>query len=356
MIMQGVIMKRIHDLMQEPDIPPESFFSMIDTGMSGIRAIAVIIAALDLHIFDLLNKPQTISDLARKSGTDPATLAPFCEALVAMGLLRFSLNRYRVTPLASTYLDAASPFSQVHYLRKNSRMIGDIWNRLPEIIRSGPVMYPAGEFFPGISLRAMADNAVCGRLQATIQPIISLPQFSEFRKMIDLGSGHGLYAIALTQQHPYLTAYVMDLPPVIPIVEEYITAYRAERVYPITGDFFEDSIGKDYDIIFSSSNPSGKSMDLLPEIASALNHSGVFINVQSDREEHRDPLLALEWQLWTLNGGSKGADRYTKEQSFLSEAYRHALEEQGLRITRILDIPDNYHKNTMVKMMIAEKS
>lgn len=348
-------MKRIQDLMQEPDISPESFFCMIDTGMTGVRAIAVIMAALDLYIFDLLKKPLTIPELARMSGADPAILAPFCDTLVAMNLLSICGNQYQDTPIAATYLDAGSPFSQIHYLRKNARMIEDIWNRLPELIRSGPVTYPAGQFFPGISLRAMADNAVCGRLQATIRPIISLPRFLTYRRMIDLGGGHGLYAIALTQQHPHLTAYVMDLPPVIPVVEEYITAYRAKRVHTIPGNFFEESIGRNYDMIFSSSNPSGKSIDLLPEIASALNHSGVFINVQSDRDEYRDPLLALEWQLWTLNGGSKGADRYTKEQPFLSEAYRHALEEQGLRITQTLDIPDNYHKNTMVKMMIAEK-
>jgi hypothetical protein len=350
-----VIMKRIQELMQEPDIPPESFFGMIDTGMTGTRAIAVIMAAIELHIFDLLKKPMTIPELALITRADSATLVTFCDTLVAMDLLRRSGTRYHDTPLASTYLDAASAFSQVHYLQKNARMIEDIWNRLPDVIRSGPVAYAAGEFFPGISLRAMADNAVCGRLQATIHAIVSLPRFPWYRRMIDLGGGHGLYAIALTQQHPGLEAYVMDLPPVIPLLQEYIMAFQADRVHAIPGNFFEDPIGRDYDIIFSSSNPSGKSIDLLPEIASSLHEGGVFINVQSDRDEHRDPLLALEWQLWTLNGDTKGADHYTKEQSFLSEEYRRALEEQGLRIMQILDIPDNYHKNTMVKMMIAEK-
>jgi hypothetical protein len=348
-------MKRIHDLMQEPDIPPESFFSLIDDGMTGIRAVAVIMAALELDIPGLAKKPMTIPELARITKSDSATLTPFCDTLVAMNILIRSGDRYQVTPLASTYLDTASPFSQVHYLRKNARMIEDIWSRLPDVIRTGPVMYTAREFFPKISLRAMADNAVCGRLQATIRPIITLPQFSGYRRMIDLGGGHGLYAIALTQQHPRLWASVMDLPPVIPLVEEYIRAYHAERVHTIPGNFFTDPIGTDYDIVFSSSNPSGKSIDLVREIATSLNPGGVFINIQSDRDEHRDPLLALEWQLWTLNGGSKGADRYTKEQPFLSEAYRQALEEQGLWITRILDIPDNYHENTTVKMMIAEK-
>jgi hypothetical protein len=350
-----VIMKRIHDLMKEPDIPPEPFFSMIDTGMTGTRAIAVIMAALDLNIFDLLEKPMTIPKLALVTMADSATLAPFCDALVAMDLLRHDRNRYHNSPLASTYLCTASPFSQVHYLRKNARMIEDIWNRLPEVIRSGPVAYAAGEFFPGISLRAMADNAICGRLQATIRPIIALPRFSCYRRMIDLGGGHGLYAIALSQVHPRLEAYVMDLPPVMPLVEEYIRAYHADRVHAIPGNFFKDPIGREYDIVFSSSNPSGKSIDLLPEIASSIRREGVFINVQSERDEHRDPLLALEWQLWTLDGGTKGAEHYTKEQPFLSEAYRRALEEQGLQIMQILDIPDNYHKNMMVKMMIATK-
>jgi hypothetical protein len=234
-------------------------------------------------------------------------------------------------------------------------MIRDIWRRLPEVIRSGPVSFPAASFFPRISLRAMADNALCGRLQATIRPIIALPRFFRFRRMIDLGGGHGLYAIALTQCHPELHADVMDLPPVIPVLEEYISAYHAGRVHPMPGNFFVDPIGSGYDMVFSSSNPSGKSIDLIPRIAAALQDKGVFVNVQSDREGHRDPLLGLEWQLWTLGEESKGEERYTKEQPFLSGAYCNALEQGGLRMIKILDIPDNYHKGTTVTMMIAEK-
>ena len=37
--------------------------------------------------------------------------------------------------------------------------------------------------------------------------------------MIDLGGGHGLYAIALAALNPALEAYVFDLPLVIPTNE-----------------------------------------------------------------------------------------------------------------------------------------
>jgi hypothetical protein len=346
---------QIPDLMKEPDVPPERFFNMIDAGMDGTRAISVMMAALELNLFEYLNTSRTVPELAVLSGTDTTALGPVCQVLVSMDLLEQEGERYRNTQMASTFLDSASPFSQVHYLRKNETMIRDIWRRLPEVIRSGPVSFPAASFFPRISLRAMADNALCGRLQATIRPIIALPRFFRFRRMIDLGGGHGLYAIALTQCHPELHADVMDLPPVIPVLEEYISAYHAGRVHPMPGNFFVDPIGNGYAMVFSSSNPSGKSIDLIPRIAAALQDKGVFVNVQSDREGHRDPLLGLEWQLWTLGEESKGEERYTKEQPFLSGAYCNALEQGGLRMIKILDIPDNYHKGTTVTMMIAEK-
>lgn len=348
-------MERHMDLMQEPEIPPESFFPLIDSGMNGLRTIALLLAAVELKVFEHLKEPTSTPALSRAIGIDPSLAGPLCNALISLGLIRRTGRRYRNTPLSDTYLTGDSPFSQVNYIRKNARMAEDIWLQLPAILRNGPVSYESGEFFSAITLRAMAENACCGRLQATIRAITEIPRFRRFRRMIDLGGGHGLYAIALAQQNPGLEAYVMDLPSVIPLTEEYISRYHADRVHTIPGNFFKVSFGRAYDIIFSSSNPSGKSIEMIPKMASALNRWGVFVNVQSEEDERRDSLLELEWHLWTLNGRSKGKDHYTREQPFLPPPYRDALRENDLYIIRLVDIVDNYHKNTTVKMMIAEK-
>ena len=58
----------------------------------------------------------------------------------------------------------------------------------------------------------MAANALTGRLQDVTKAVSSLPEFSAFRSMIDLGGGHGLYAMALARLNPELHAIVFDLP------------------------------------------------------------------------------------------------------------------------------------------------
>ena len=48
-----------------------------------------------------------------------------------------------------------------------------------------------------------------------INIISELPEFKEARKLLDLGGGHGLYAITFTKSNPNLGAYVFDFPDVV---------------------------------------------------------------------------------------------------------------------------------------------
>ena len=75
----------------------------------------------------------------------------------------------------------------------------------------------------------MAQNTICGRLQEVVRKVTSLPSFFKMKKMIDLGGGHGLYAIALACHDPDLNATVFDLPGVIPLAEEYIKKKETRR-------------------------------------------------------------------------------------------------------------------------------
>ncbi len=263
---------------------PGIFFSLIDSGMRGLIEISTIRAGIRIGIFRELEQSRLLPDLSRSLGIRKELLEPFCTLLCSMGLLREEGGFYRNSGLTSTYLSDGSPYSQIHYLEKTSRMVEDIWEQLPGVLRQGPVSYEREEFFDALVLPSMAENALTGRLQRTVHAIFALPGFSSFRKMTDLGGGHGLYAIALAEMNPSLEAIVFDLPGIVPLAEEYIRRYNAGRVSTLAGDFFRDDIGAGYDLIFSSSNPSGKSIELLDKITVALNPGGYFVNVQSDDE------------------------------------------------------------------------
>ncbi|MBP1929892.1 hypothetical protein J2741_002488 [Methanolinea mesophila] len=343
------------ELWNEPPIPPGPFFSLVDTGMHGVMIISAIRAGIETGVFRELEQPRALPDLSRATGIREEFLVPYCAVLSTLGLLREEEGLYQNSPLASTYLFEGSPYSQISYLEKTSRMVEDLWEGLPGILRDGPVSYMREDFYDRLILPSMAENSLTGRLQRTVRAIAALPGFSSFRKMIDLGGGHGLYAIALARENPFLEAIIFDLPGVTPLADEYIRCYHAARVRTVSGDFFKDEIGEGYDLIFSSSNPSGKSIGILDKIRSALNEGGYFVNVQSDDEGHRDAYSALEWQLWTIGNRPKGKGTFTKEQPFLTPEYRDALASHGLDIISEQKVRDDYHPHATVTLIIAQK-
>ncbi len=339
----------------EPPVDPGLLFEKLDADIRGFREFSLISAAVELGIFDICATPVTTQELVSHISCDLEMCGLLCESLVMQGLLTEHEGHFSDTGVASTYLTKNSPYSQVHYIRQLARMGQDLWTPLAHIIRNGPKQYDKENFFREHSLPAMAENAISGRLQAVMRVIINLPDFSRVRRVLDLGGGHGLYAIAIGMQHPGIDAWVFDLPHVVTLAERYITQYNAGNVHLIPGDFFIDSFGEGYDLIISSSNPSGKAIELLPKISGALNSGGYFVNIQSPGGFPKDPLQSLEYKLWTFQGVNKLHGGFTKEQAFMTPEYREALKENSLTIIHELDIRDHYHKDTYVRMVTARK-
>lgn len=344
------------DFLQEPEVPPEQFFSLVDNGMHGLIRFTAIHAAGVLGLFDQLEgRSCTVPDLAASLGIDEQCLSRLLSVLRDTGLVAGEGETYVNTPLASIFLVSASPYCQKGHLHKNAVFLREIWATLPERLVHGPLVFDSEVFFRDLSLLAMAENALAGRLQRTIREVIAMPEFATAERMLDLGGGHGLYAVALAAQNPRLSAYVFDLAHIAPLAGDTIRKYHAARVSTLPGNFFNDDLGSGYDLIFSSSNPSGKSTALLPRIAAALNSGGLFVNVQSDDDGDDDPYHALEWQLWTLGSAEKGTGYYARGQPFMTREYRGALGAAGFEVVRERQIRDDYHRDSTVRMVIAKK-
>ncbi len=345
---------RYDSLLREPPMEPAVFFSTLEEMTRGAWTLHAVIAAVELHLFDHVAEPVTIADLAEKIGAESRILAPLCQLLAASGFLCHEGEEYTTNKLSSTFLVSSSPWSQVNFVRKEGVMTRELWSRLADIVIQGPVKYSSEEFFGDIVLASMAENALCGRLQETVRAVEKIPGFPDFRRMIDLGGGHGLYAIAFAGLNEDLEAYVFDLPYVTMRTEEYIKRYHADRVHVIPGNFFSDDFGTGYDLVFSSSNPSGKSIDMLPKIAGSLREGGYFVTEQPAEEGKADPLMKLEWQLWEIDSMEKPACK-TKPEAFPGKEYLSALEENGFEIVGTRLIEDKFRKGYLVAMVIAVK-
>ncbi|MGB9929282.1 MAG: methyltransferase [Methanosarcina sp.] len=370
------------DLLQMPEVEYSRFFKIIDSSIQGLREYRLITTALDLEVFEALKDPLPAYALAEKLGCDPLLMPYFCEALYRIGLLdRFeegtsenleskeakielqnqdkdqidsrveskaqSINnqgktgdhKYLISELTATYLLKNSPFPQKHYLAERLRNV-ELWTRLPQIMREGPEIFDKGPFF-GEVIQCMAESAKCGTLQETIRVVLENVDFTKIRKMLDLGGGHGLYAIAFAKQNRDLKVFVFDLPPVTEKTKQFIEKYDASNVNVIPGDFFKDEIGKNYDLIFSSFNPGGKVPSLVPKITEALNPGGIFITRQVPEEKmESNPLFNLDWNLWTFEDVKKGSTSYTFENSVPFSEYIEMLENYGLKVLNVLDMKD----------------
>lgn len=327
----------VPDLLAVPEDTGTAPLAFLDPALAGLRQYHAVTAALDLGLFELLEKPMTAAECAERLGCREDLTELLCEALASMGLLEREGDCFHTGRAARSYLVEHSPFCQQHAIAFQRRLAG-LWEDLPSILKNGPVTYDRGDMFRNVIIPSMAENCRCGLLQNVTGLVAGLPEFLSAKRLLDLGGGHGLYAIALCRKNPGLEATVFDLPPVVDATSSFIARYAADRVSVMPGDFFTDPIGSGYDIVFSSSNPGGKVPTFIPKIAAALNDGGIYINKQGIDEGRPDPWLSLEWNLWAFAGVKKEAKRYTFNNSVPLEEYNRRLTEHGLSVIRTIPV------------------
>jgi hypothetical protein len=345
---------RFFILPPEPD--PDAFYNRVNCMASEANKFFALLAAVNLHLFDHLTVPVTGKDLTRHyPGSDQ--IPELLQVLCACGFVNEKDGGFVNTPQADVFLACASPYSQEEYIKKLRSKTHELWLRLPDIIETGPVFYDKKEFFLRMTLPSMAANALTGRLQQVVRTILELPGLPDTPRMLDLGGGHGIYAIALARLCPGMTCTVFDLPEVINAAKDSVAQYGlGDRVTTLAGDFFRDSFGSGYDIILSSSTPCGKRTEMIPRITDALNFGGYFVNVQGgDAERERDCIQELEGRMWRFSDEPEWRTRGGKPRPFLSDHYLESLQKSGMELVSIDRVPDPFRQDDAVTMLVSRK-
>ena len=321
------------------DIKP--VYDMLNNCAEGFKKYCILLTAVEIGLFDRLVTPQTIKDISHELKTDLNIMSNVCEALKMMGLVFEKSGLYQNTEISNLFLRTESALMQ-HNVLKNLQFGFSLWENLVKILKNGPITLSEEKFFANNLIHSLAEEALCGELQRTVSIIAGFPEFKNAKRLLDLGGGHGLYAAAFAKINPDLMAYVYDFPGVIDDTRKYIEKYEADRVEVISGNFFTDDIGKEYDVIFFSSNPGGKNPQILPKIYESLKKKGLFINKHcfySEDEGSKNILLDIEWNLTTFEGVQKGNKVYTFKGDLFYEEYVELLEKY-FSIINIIDSPD----------------
>lgn len=272
----------------------------------------LLLAAVELGIFDLLSDPVPAGDIARALAAHLGNTRAFLDALVSCGYLEKRNGRYRNNKTADAFLKKNSPTYLGDFIANASQMMLGGLDDLPDLIKKGPKPQPQDQGDTGMQWAKIADPmtrySLCGKAQQMAGIMSRLPEFAAFRTMLDLGGSTGAYAMAMIEAHPDMVAVIFDQPAVLDVARTTIAQFECQdRIRLMGGDVSHDSIGGGYDFIWTSATLNFFRTDLdrvMNQIYAALNPGGVFACLQDGlKEERTQPkAVVLPMLAWALTG------------------------------------------------------
>ena len=338
--------------MNIPELKPQIDAKLIDEMAKGYQAAQVLYTAIDYNIFTLLEKPKTAKEVSDEIGTDFEITNKFLDALAALKLISEGDGKYSNTSLARTFLVKDSPFYQGNLVNVYA-MAYDAWSKLDQALKAGVIPQNPDEkknVFDKTFILSMAEANVRGPLHRIVKKIEDIPEFKNAKKLLDLGGGHGLHAIAFAQINPDLEAIVFDLPPVVEVTKEFISQYgMEERVKVMAGDFDKDDFGKGYDVIFVSHSLFYHTKETIHEplekIYEALNEGGILISNHWLLDDGKGSSTLALWELWLSVLGYP-------HHVYTAKEFVDLLKEKNFSDTQVIDITTPEDPSTIV---IAKK-
>jgi precorrin-6B methylase 2 len=294
-------------------------------------------AAVKLDVFTRIGREgMSAGTLARSLAGDLDGMERLLNALAAMGLLRKKGEAFFNTPAGLRYLHIDSP-DYIGWMILHHHHLVDPWRRLDEAVLSGS---PTGAPARGVSdkwreafLKGMHTNA---RLQAP--SVVKAVDFTQKRRLLDLGGGPGTYAIEFCRSNPGLTAVVFDLPQSKPVAEENIRrAGLEERIVFQGGDFHEDPVEGEFDAAWLSHILHGEGPEdcrrIIRMAASALTSGGTlliheFILDNTRTAPEFPALFSLNMRVNTPSGRAYAEEELTR---MMGEAGASGIERLDFR-------------------------
>ncbi|MEW6658947.1 MAG: methyltransferase [Thermodesulfobacteriota bacterium] len=225
----------------------------------GFQAAKMLMAAVDLAVFDFLEEPRRADAAASWLKADDRATGIFLNGLAALGLLVKEADRFRNSGIASRYLVQGKDDYRGAIIKHMEHTWDRGWNDLQNTVIVGR----PGEADPEKWLDAKPERDekevrafICGMdaIARDLAPQVTAAlDLKNVSRLLDLGGGPATYAMAFARSNPQLRATVFDLPRPITIAREQIARQGLEdRIQTLAGNFLEDDIGRGYDFIWVS--------------------------------------------------------------------------------------------------------
>jgi len=267
-----------------------------------------------LDLFDLLkDRSLAAKEVARHLRSERRGIEVLLDALVALGLLRKRGEAYSLVPGTAPYLTAAGEHSILPMVQHQANCMRN-WVQLAKVVKTGrpadklpSVRGPQGDAaaFIGAMHSISAPNA--DEVIGAIRPL-------KFDHLLDIGGASGTWIMAFLRACPSARATLFDLPHVIPMARQRLTAAGlAERVQLVPGDFTQDAFPPGADLTWISAivhqNSREQNRILFTKVFQALSPGGRIAIRDILMEENRtEPtagaLFAINMLTATPGGGT----------------------------------------------------
>ncbi len=323
------------DAPQKNASPSTQLMQLLWPGAVAVQAIHV---AAKLGLADLVAAgPKTgvkLSEATRMNGT---SLARLLRALTSLGIFAEDTSgRYCQTPLSEA-LRADHPES----IRPLARMLGArfIWEPvgwLEESIRTGQAAFErlhSAPFFRHLAEHpedAAVFNAAMSSMPSYIAGIVEAYDFSKFRRIVDVGGGHGALLAAILEANPQTHGVLQDLPLVVAGASALRREGIADRCELVAGDIFDGVPGGGdayllKGVIHDWNDEAA--VEILRSCRRAIRSDGTLLLLETVLTGSDDPARALmDLLMMVLTGGRERTER----------EFRALLQDASFSLTRVI--------------------
>ena len=306
------------------------------------RAVYVI---AKLGIPDLLKSgPKPAAELAAATKMHAPSLYRVLRALASVGVVSSQGEQFALTPLSETLVTDApgslrwftvSELGQEHY---------PAWGNLMHSVQTGEIAFD--QFF-GVDIwtyfqqnpedAAVFNDSMTGVTAAANEEIMTKYDFSGFKKVVDIGGGHGGLITSILKKNSHVRGVLFDAPQVIEGARPKIEAAGlADRCETVSGDFFKSvPAGGDAYVMkwIIHDWDDQKAITILRNCRNEMKPNGKLILVDCVVPETNEPHFSkfIDLNMLVMTGGKER----TKEE------FEQLLADAGFKLLRVIptDVP-----------------
>jgi len=329
-------------------------FASLAQMSGGFQTSRIIMTAVELKVFDTLEKSGHSSGLAAKQvaselSCDTRATGLLLNSLVALQLLAKKDGLFSLTETSREFLVTSSPSYYGHMIGFDAGGWND-WGKLTESVRTGKSARKPNMFQddPDLTERFIMGMHSIVSARGDAKAIANSIDMSGWKTLLDIGSGPGTYPLEFLKANPSMKATIMDLPGTIVVTRKVVANYDVkDRITLVEGDYNTDPLPTGFDAVFMSnivhSEPTEQNEALMKKVFDALNPGGVAIIKDHILEEDATaPTFGALFSMVML--------LFTRGRSYTRSEMTSWYEKAGFtNIREMKDAPQ------MASLMIGEK-